>query len=134
MSTLSVSVVLVVGLAALAVACAEPRPKGLARTVASQPHAADRYARILERQLTDSNAQALEQERVCEFARMSVALGVDEAELRAYGVEDTVYRTPDARARHAKVRTAVSGRSYETSGPVCDSLNAIADREAPLAK
>ncbi len=118
----------------LLTACGEPRPKGPSHTLTTYPHAADRYARLLRRQLSDSNPIALQQQLSCEAARLIDSLGPDEMQLRVAGVEDSVYRTPAARAARTRVDQVISGRSYEVGGPVCDSLNAIADREDPIVK
>ena len=119
---------------ALLIACSEPPPQGPPRTLATYPHAADRYARLLQRQLTDSNPIEVQQELSCEAGRLVDVLGGDEMRLRITGVEDSVYRTPAARAARARVEEIVSGRSYEVGGALCDSLNAIADREDPIVK
>ncbi len=115
-------------------ACSEPLPKGPAKSVKSYPNAADRYARLLRRQLSDSDPVDLQQELSCEQWRLSQALGVDDALLRVAAVRDTVLAAPDARAAHARVQRMVAGRSYEVGGALCDSLNVIADREDPIVK
>jgi hypothetical protein len=124
----------VMGLLLCLAACGEPLPKGPARTLTTYPDAADRYARLKRRQLSDSNPVAIQEQVMCEIARMGRALGPDEVQLRIAGVEDSLYRTPADRAARARVDAIVSGRSYEVSGPLCDSLNAIADREDPIVK
>ena len=115
-------------------ACREAPPRGPSRTVATHPHAADRYARLLRRQLTDSNLVAVQEQLSCEAARLAEALGPEEATLRIIGVEDSTYRTPADRAARARVDEIISGRSYEVYGASCDSLNAVADREDPIVK
>ncbi len=116
------------------VACAEPLPKGPAKTLKTYPHAADRYARLLRRQLMDPDPEEVQQELACEDWRLSRVLGVDESTLRVVGVRDTVLATVSARAAHVRVQRMVAGRSYEMGGALCDSLNAIADREDLIVK
>ena len=53
------------------VACAEPLPKGPAKTLKTYPHAADRYARLLRRQLMDPDPEEVQQELACEDWRLS---------------------------------------------------------------
>jgi len=122
------------GVLALLAACAEPPPKGPSRTLATYPHAADRYARLLRRQLTAPHPIDVQQEITCEMGRLADSLGGDEMQLRIAGVQDSIYRTPAARAARARVEKLIWGRSYEVNGPLCDSLNAIADREDPIVR
>jgi hypothetical protein len=52
-----------------------------------------------------------------------------------YSIEDSILKTPALRARADSVDARLGGPdgNYETSGPLCDSLNAIANREDPIA-
>ncbi|HVA57077.1 MAG: hypothetical protein WBQ26_02910 [Gemmatimonadaceae bacterium] len=120
--------------AALLLGCAEPPPRGTPTTLRTFPHAADRYARLLRQQLTDSNPLDLEQQLTCETVRMERALGSREAVLRIEGVHDSIYAKPEAQAQRQRIRAARAGHSFEFGGPLCDSLNAIADREDPIVK
>lgn len=115
-------------------ACPDQLPKGPPQSLAAYPHIADRYARLLRQQLTDSNPTEIQQELSCEGARMGRVLGIDEELRRIMGVQDSIYANPPDQRAHARVEQAVSGRSYEGRGPTCDSLNAIADREDPIVK
>lgn len=115
-------------------ACPSPGPKGPSKTLATYPHAADRYARLLRRQLTSTNPIAFQDSLSCEASRLVDSLGPDEMRLRLQAVEDSTYRSSaDSQAR-VRVDGAVSGRSYEASGAFCDSVNAIADREDPIVR
>lgn len=116
----------------VAACSSDPLPKGPAKTLKSYPHAADRYARLLRRQLMDPDPVEVEQELSCEQVRMIGALGGDEATLRVVRVEDSVWATAAGRAARPRVLRMVSGQSYQVSGPLCDSLNTIANREDPI--
>ena len=111
------------------VACAEPLPQGPAKTLKTYPHAADRYARLLRRQLIDPDPVEVQQELACEDWRLSRVLGVDESTLRVVGVRDTVLATVSARAAHVRVQRMVAGRSYEMGG-----RSAIHSTPSPIAR
>lgn len=120
--------------AVVSLACAQPSPKGPALTLATHPRAADRYARLLMRELVDSNPLAVRREVVCEEQRLYDALGGVEGQLRILGVEDSVYRAPANRARFAQIEPQFKGNNFETGGPLCDSLRTISDRIDPIAQ
>jgi hypothetical protein len=112
--------------------CGDAPHRGRSTTTTTQPHAADRYARLLREQLTATDPVAIEQQLTCEARRIGQAFGAAESRVRLHVVEDSVLRTLEERALHRRVRTLVAGRSYETDGSLCDSLNATADQELPL--
>ncbi len=116
-----------------ALGCAPPPPKGPAHTVASHPRALDRYARLLRRELADSDPIAVHQEMACEQSRLFDALGGEEMVIRANSVEDSIFPTQVARIQRDMIRNRLAGRSFETGGALCDSLRRIADREDPIA-
>ena len=124
----------VLSVVALLVGCAAPPPKGTPTTLKTYPHATDRLTRLLARQLTDSDPLGVQQLVICEEARLADALGTDEAMLRARRVHDSVYASPAGKAAWQRIRSALSGHSVEFMGPLCDSLNVIADREDPIVK
>lgn len=119
--------------ALIALGCADPPPKGPALTLSTHPHVADRYARLLLRELVDSNPIAVRGEVLCEQLRLYDALGNDEGQLRMLGVEDSIYRAPSNRARFDKLEQLYQGRAFEAMGPRCDSLTKVADRVDPIA-
>jgi len=106
--------------------------RGSSTTVSDQPHATDRYARLLRRQLTDSDPLAVEREITCEVGRIAAAFGGDEAKRRLRPVDDSIVRSAHDRHRYYEIDSMRAFRSFEIGGPLCDSLNAIADREVPV--
>ncbi len=110
-------------------ACGDPPPQP-SRTLTTHPRAADRYARLLQRQLVESDVVALGQAMTCEISRLAGVLGSEEAKARVYAVVDSVHRGVD-REKLKRIDQALGGRSY--GGEECDSLNAISDREEPIA-
>jgi hypothetical protein len=44
-----------------------------------------------------------------------------------------VWRSPTAFQRHKEIENQLGGHSFEVRSPLCDSLNAIANREDPVA-
>jgi hypothetical protein len=120
--------------AVLAVNACEPeRPRVAARTLESHPRVADRYVGLLRRGITDSNPAAVHQELVCEERRLYRALGPTESSTRMRAADDTAFATAEERAAFDRVLRGLQLRSFETGGPLRDSLNAIADRESPIA-
>jgi hypothetical protein len=120
-------------LTAVLASCSPPRPTDPPRTLASHPRAFDRYARLLQRELVDTNPVATGQLIACEINRLGFVFGSDEVRRRMYPVEDSVWATPALRARADSIDVKLGGHSYEGVGPLCDSLNAIANREDPIA-
>lgn len=123
------------------VACGEPPPpEGPSTSLMTHPRAADRLARLLRQQLTDSDPVAVQRLIQCESTRLGEALvrdvgdpaGLDEFLRRSAGVRDSIYRTPADRERYERVEDQLGGRTYESIGPFCDSVHAIADREDPI--
>ena len=104
--------------------------RGSSTTVSNQPHAADRYARLLRRQLTDGDPMAVHREISCEVGRIAAMFGGDETKRRLTPVRDSIVRSD--RRRDYQIDSILAGHTFEVSGPLCDSLNAIANREAPL--
>jgi hypothetical protein len=89
----------------------------------------------MQRELTDTNPVPTAQLISCEIARLGDAFGSDEMQRRMYSAEDSILKTPALRARADSVDAKLGGPdgSYEIAGPLCDSLNAIANREDPIA-
>jgi hypothetical protein len=120
--------------------CKPPPPKGPATSLQMHPRAADRLARLLRQQLADSDPVAQQRLIQCESTRLAEALvrdlgdpaGLDEFLRRSQGVRDSIYRTQEARERYRHIDAQLGGRTYESVGPFCDSVNAIADREDPI--
>ncbi len=112
-------------------ACGDAPPQP-SQTLTTHPRTADRYARLLRRQLVEADVVALKQAMSCETSRLSNALGFAEATARLYAVVASVHRGVD-RAKLTRIDQALGMRSYEVGGPLCDSLNAISDREDPIA-
>ena len=119
--------------ALIAFGCGDPPPKGPALTLSTHPRVMDRFARLLLRELADSNPLAVRREVVCEEQRLYDALGGVEGRLRILGVEDSVYRAPANRTRFAQLEPQFQGNNFETGGPLCDSLRTISDRVDPIA-
>ncbi len=115
-------------------ACDPASSRTPATSLRTYPHALDRYARILRGQLVDPEPVKVEQELACEGSRISDLLGVDEATRRMKGVRDSVLANPRDRAAHERVLRLLSDQVIQYSGPLCDSLNAIADREDPIVR
>jgi hypothetical protein len=124
--------ILLVALAVPAVVACDNTPRPQPTTLATQPHAADYYSKLLQQQLIDPDPVAIQQKLVCEAGRLSAALGPTEAALRMRGVGDSVVQTPAEQGNQKRVADRVGLFQYQMSGPVCDSLNAIAAREVPL--
>jgi hypothetical protein len=101
-------------------------------TVSNQPHAADHYARLLRRQLTDSDPKAVQQAITCEMGRIDWAFGGDESRRRLKPVRDSVFRRVEDRRRFNEIDSMLAGQTFEVNGTLCDSLNALANREVPL--
>jgi hypothetical protein len=118
---------------AFSLAC-DHMPFARPKTLRTLPHATDRYARLLVAQLSDADPLPGEQEIACELVRLIRGLGETEATLRTDAIEDSVYRTPEAKARRHAIERATRGHSFEVGGPLCDSLRAVGDREAPLKR
>jgi hypothetical protein len=119
--------------ALLLAACQPPRSTVPSQSVGTHPRAFDRYARLLQRQLADTNPLPTAQLIACELNRLGSVFGSDELRSRMYPVEDSVWATPALRARADSIDAKLGGHSFEGSGPLCDSLNAIANREDPIA-
>lgn len=113
-------------------ACGEPRPAGPSTTLADQPHALDHYSTLLQRELTDPDPVAVHQEISCEVGRIGCAFGTDEGRRRLGGVEDSVFRSADARAKFARVEDVLVGHDFGVDGAICDSVNAIWNKQLPL--
>lgn len=127
--------VLLGSLACVAVAgCEEPPPGGPQRSLKSHPKAFDRMMRLRKRELFDTNVVATHQAIVCETGRLIRVFGDREFTRRMVAVKDSIARLPvDARRRN-EVDSLIVMESYGIDGAVCDSLNAIADREDPIRK
>lgn len=116
-----------------ALGCAPPPPKGPPKTLTTHPRALDRYARLRMRELVDSDPVAVHRLASCEADRILDAFGGKEGRLRMMGVDDSVHGTPAARARFDAVEQQFFGKGFEGSGPFCEPLKAIANREDPIA-
>jgi hypothetical protein len=104
--------------------------RGSSTTVSDQPHATDRYARLLRRQLTDSDPMMVHRAISCEVGRIAAIFGGAETKRRLKPVRDSIVRSN--RRRDYQIDSILASHTFEVSGPLCDSLNAIADREVPL--
>ncbi|HKV52982.1 MAG TPA: hypothetical protein VJO52_17425 [Gemmatimonadaceae bacterium] len=116
-------------------ACYRPAPDARQETpasVARYPHAADRFARLMRRQLSDVDPVLTEQQIICEGERIAITLGDAEASLRIRTALDTAYRTARDSSAFARVERLLGGHSFGTGDHVCDSLIAAADREDPI--
>lgn len=102
------------------------------RSVAKFPRAADRFIRLVRRQLTDVDPARTEQEVVCETDRMGIALGYKEAALRVRTALDTAYLTARDSIALGRVQRLLGGQAFGDGDHVCDSLIAAADREDPI--
>lgn len=102
------------------------------QSVKKYPHAADRFVRLMRRQLSDVDPVRTEQEAVCETERMALALGDKEAARRVRTALDTTYTTARDSLAFGRVDRALAGHSFGTGDHVCDSLIAAADREEPI--
>ena len=123
---------LLVGVLA-AFGCARPPPEGPPKTLAAHPRALDRYARLRLRELVDADPVAVHREVECEVDRILDAFGATEGQLRVMSADDSIYRRPASRARFDTVEAQLVGKGFAGSGPLCDSLKAIANREDPIA-
>jgi hypothetical protein len=85
------------------------------------------------RELVDPDPVAVHREVSCEMFRILDAFGSTEGQLRVLTADDSIYRTPTARARFDSVEAKLAGKGFAGTGPLCDSLKAIANREAPIA-
>lgn len=121
-----------VALASVACGTRESPPRVPSASVAAYPHATDRLYRLYRRQLTDSNPFPTEQAIACERRRIRIALGSDEGWARTTAVFDTVFRTPADRAAHERAQARLTNAVVYLGGEVCDSLDAVAQRELPL--
>jgi hypothetical protein len=106
--------------------------RGSSTTVSDQPHATDRYARLLRRQLADSDPMAIQRELACEVGRIASAFGGDESKRRLRPVRDSIARSARDRQRYYEIDSMLASRFFEVGGRLCDSLNAMANREVPL--
>ncbi len=116
----------------LLLAACDTTPREQPTTVESQPHAADYYSQVLQRQLTEPDPVISQQQLVCEVGRMTKALGGKETALRVRGVTDSVVQTAGELANARRVAAKASTYEFEIAGPICDSLNVIAARIAPM--
>lgn len=101
-------------------------PREPAASAATDPHATDRFARLVHRQLTDPDPVAIEQELLCESVRLEHTLGGREAELRIREVYDTAYRTAADSAALARVQAALAGHDLGTGGTSCAASDSAA--------
>ncbi len=113
--------------------CADPLPEGPPKTLATHPRPLGRYMRLKLRELAAADPVAVHRELECELDRLFTAFGRNEGLLRMTIANDSIYRTPAARARYDSVQQQPYGKLFEGSGLFCDPLNAIADREDPIA-
>ena len=124
---------------ALAAACegrreAPPARGGQPYAGGEVPPGADRYARLVREFLTAPDPPAVHQRLTCELWRMAQVLETNEAISRAAWAKAAVVRTRADSAAYERADAASGMRAYQVSGPLCDSLNAVADREdGPIA-
>jgi hypothetical protein len=109
------------------------RPPTPSRSAATHPHATDRLNRLYRQQLTDANPFPAEQAIACERLRIQAFLGNEEGRARADAVLDTVFRTPADRAAHERAQGRLKNAVVYLGGEVCDSLDAMAERELPFS-
>jgi hypothetical protein len=121
-------------LAAFTIAACDTTPRAKSTTLESQPHAADYYAKLYQRQLTEADPVPTQQALTCEVGRLERALGQAEAAIRVRGANDTIVLTPAEQKNSQRVAGLVGNRQYWADGPVCDALNKVADREVPLTR
>lgn len=119
---------LVLGVAACDAGARRP-PADSSWTLATHPRALDRYTRLKRRQLTDPDPRAVQQLIQCELGRVSDALGPGEMDRRSEAALDTAYRDDVERRTRLRLEPVLGGAAFEVGGPLCDSLNAAADRE-----
>ncbi len=115
------------------IGCADPLPEGPPKTLATHPRAFDRYTRLKLQELTVADPVAVHRELTCEMDRLFTAFERTEGLLRMKTADDSVYGTPAARAKFDTVQKQFYGKGFEVGGPLCDSLQAIANREDPIA-
>jgi hypothetical protein len=112
--------------------CGESDPPRTGPSDATHPRAADRYTRLIREYLVTKDPASVRQQFSCEVSRLADALGLEEGLRRVHWAEDSVVRSPDASAAFKRADAIAALQSYQVGGALCDSLNAIADREDPI--
>jgi len=97
--------------------------------VTTHPRAADGYVLRFREFLVAENPSLAKQLLVCERTRISRALGSLESSRRIADAEDSIVRSAAARAALERADAATARGMFQVAGTLCDSLNAIADRE-----